>query len=219
MHANHYSQTYRQIRDDDPRDYQRIIRTYEEREAEIGRLDVLENFQLTVYYADALFATGAHRQHLMMVDLVIETSMRHSIHEVEGITGDVFHHLLFKKAASAFREQRFDVSSHVARELVRMLPGRELNVRFLRASLFRQQGRILQYGRAGFVACLLVAAALIVAEILIWRNVYPEFVAFSQLAIAGTFTVGILLLLGFYGYAYSKAHYAAYGFQRAAKNK
>ena len=215
----HHSQLYRQLRDVDPRDYQRTIRLYEEREKEIGRLGVLENFELTVYYADALFATGAYRQHQMMVDLVIEASMLHNIHEVEGVEGDVFHHLLFKKAASAFRLQRYDVSSHVARELIRMQPRREINVRFLRASLFREQARTLQAGRATFIFFLLLAAALIVFEVLLLRPVYPEFVPYSQLAIGLSFMLGILFLLVFYGFAYSKAHHEAYGFQRVAKNK
>ncbi|OAV43875.1 hypothetical protein [Lewinella sp. 4G2] len=219
MQARHYSQLYRHLRDVDPRDYQRIIRLYEEKEQEIGRLDVLENFELTVSYADALFATGAYRQHFMMVDLVIETCMRHNINRVEGIEGDVFHHLLFKKAASAFREQRYDVAVHVSRELIRMAPERELNVRFLRACLFRLQAPTLQYGRAIFICCLLVSAALILLEILLWQTTYPDFVPLSQTAIGVCFATGILSLMGFYGYAYSRAHTEAYGFQRRAKNK
>lgn len=219
MESRHYSQLYRQLRDLDSRDSQRIIRTYEEREAEIGRLDVLENFELTVYYSDALFATGAYRQHLMMVDLVIEACMRHNIHEVDNITGDIFHHLLFRKAASAFRVQQFDVSSYVARELIRMAPARELNVRFLRASLFREQRRTLQWGRGTFVLFLLLAAGLITVELLVWRHFFPRFVELSQFAIGLSFMAAVLCLLGFYGFAYGKAHLTAYGFQREAQNK
>ena len=95
MSVRHHSQLYRQLRDVDPRDSQRIIRMYEEREQEIGRLDVEEHFELTVYYSDALFATGAYRQHLMMVDLVIEASMLHNISHVPDVEGDIFEHLLF----------------------------------------------------------------------------------------------------------------------------
>ena len=215
----HHSQLYRQLRDLDPRDHQRIIRTYEEREAEIGRLDVLEHFELTVYYVDALFATGAHRQHLMMVDLVIETCIRHNIHEVEGVTGDVFHHLLFRKAASAFRLQQFDVASHVARELIRMQPERELNVRFLRASLFREQRKTLQRGRGSFVFFIILAAAIILFEIIIWKTIFPHLVHYTQLAIGLSFLAAVVCLLSFYGYAYTRAHREAYGFQASARNK
>ena len=219
MQTRHYSQLYRQLRSVDPTDNQRTIRMYEEKEKEIGRLDVLEHFELTVYYADALFATGAYRQHQMMVDLVIETCVRHNIEEMEGVKGDVFQHLLFKKAASAFRLQRFDVAAHVAKELIRMSPGRELNVRFLRASLFRRQRETLQRGRAGFILFILVSAVLITGEILVVRTVYPELLPYSQAAIAICFLAGVMCLLGFYGFAYSRAHHEAYGFKRLAENK
>lgn len=219
MSPRHYSQLYRQLRDLDPNDHQRIIRTYEEKETEIGRLDVLEHFELTVYYSDALFATGAYRQHQMMVDLVIEACMRHNIHEVEGVTGDVFHHLLFRKAASAFRLHQFSVSSHVARELIRMLPDRELNVRFLRASLFREQRRTLQRGRAVFIGCILLTAAVVLVNLLVFHSFYPRLVPYAQGVIAVTFIGGVLALLGFYGYAYGKAHHTAFEFRRRVQNK
>ena len=219
MPPRHYSQLYRQLRDVNPVDHQRVIRMYEEKESEIGQLDVVENFELTVYYADALFATGAYRQHQMMVDLVIEACMRHNISKMDGVEGDVFRHLLFRKAASAFRLQRFDEAGHVARELIRIDPSVELNVRFLRASLFRRQRDTLQRGRAGFIGCILISAAIITGEILIIRTVYPELLPYSQAAIAVTFLAGVLCLLGFYGYAYARAHYGAYGFQRGVANK
>ena len=219
MAPRHYSQLYRQLRDVDPTDHQRVIRMYEEKENEIGQLDVVEHFELTVYYADALFATGAYRQHQMMVDLVIEASMRHNISRMEGVSGDVFQHLLFRKAASAFRLQRFDDAAHVARELIRIDPGKELNVRFLRASLFRRQRDTLQRGRASFIGCILLTAAIITGEILVIRTIYPELLPYSQAAIAMTFLSGVLCLLGFYGYAYGWAHHEAFGFRRSVVNK
>lgn len=219
MQARHHSQLYRQIREVDPRDYQRIIRTYEEREAEIGKLAVLEHFELTTYYADALFATGAYRQHQMMVDLVIEICMLHNIREVEGIEEDIFQHHLLKKAASAFRLQQYDVACHVAKEMIRITPRRELTVRFLRAALFRQQRATLQQGRAGFLFCMLLAAAVVTFELLFLQSFYPNFVPYSQRFIGLTFGTGVLWLVGFYGFAYGRAHHQAYGFQRAAQNK
>ncbi len=219
MSTNHYSQLYRQLRDVDPRDYQRIIRTYEERETEIGKLDVTEHFELTAYYADALFATGAYRQHQMMVDLVIEACMRHNIQKIDGIRGDAFQHLLFKKAASAYRLGNFDLAAHVARELIRMDPARELNVRFLRAALFRRQRNVLQTGRATFILFILLAGALVVGDILIVRSFYPEYTPLSQLAIGLSFLASVLSLLACYGFAYLKAHRSAYRFKRVAENK
>lgn len=219
MEARHYSQLYRRLRDLDPHDHQRIIRLYEELETEIGRLDVLEYFELTVYYVNALYQTGAFRQHQLMIDLVIEGGIRHNITEVEGISGDIFQHLLFHKAAAAFRLRHFDVAIHVARELVRIDPGRDLYARFLRMALFKEQTATLQFGRAGFIFCVLLAAFLITMNLLVVINFNPEYVAGFQAAIASVFALGILCLSGAYGLAYWRAHRAAYRFQHGQANK
>ena len=217
--TRHYSQLYRQLRSIDPRDHQRVIRTYEEREAEIGRLDTLEYFELTVYYVDALFATGAYREHQLVVDRVLETCILHNIRRVEGLEKDVFEHLLFSKAASAYRTQNFPGAAHVLRELIGINPGEELNVRFLRAALFKLEVNLLQFGRAAFIFCMLLAAALIVVELLVVRTLYENWVSASQTAIAVVFLGGVLLLTLSYALAYGRAHRAAYRFRATRANK
>lgn len=219
MQSRHYSQTYRRLRDLDPEDYQRIIRMYEEREDEIGRLDVLENFELTVYYVNALFATGAYRQHLMMVDLVIEGSIRHSIREVDDIEGDVFEYLLFQKGASAYRLQDFTLTTHIARELIRIDRKRDHYVRFLRIALFKSRPRLLQFGRATFILCILLAALMITANLIVVAHFYPVFVVPLRKATMIVFSTGCLTLLATYGCAYWRAHREAFGFQRQKPNK
>lgn len=219
MSSRHYSHLYRQLRDLDPHDYQRVIRRYEEMEAEVGRLDVLEHFEITTYYVDALYQTGAYRQHQMMVDLVIENAIRHSIRSVAGISDDVYQHLLFRKAAAAFRLHDFTTAVHIGRELVRMAPDRELYVRFLRVALFRQQTATLQFGRAGFVFCVLAAAFLIMINLLWVTPFFPPLVYAFRVTIGIVFTSGLLCLLGAYGLAHLRAHRAAYRFQAAQLNK
>ncbi|MEM6770118.1 MAG: hypothetical protein AAF597_05995, partial [Bacteroidota bacterium] len=180
MTPRYYSPLYRQLRDVDPRDNQRIIRMYEEREREIGQLEVVENFELTVYYAEALFATGAYRQHLMMVDLVIQASMQHNITFVPDIEGDVFQHLLFRKAVSAFRLRNYETAEHVTRELVRIDPERDLFVRFLRITYFKAQRSVLQFGRGAFIFCVLLAAALVTFELLFVRPFHESYLVYTQ---------------------------------------
>lgn len=214
MSTRHHSQLYRQLRDVDPRDNQRIIRMYEEREQEIGRLDVEENFELTVYYADALFATGAYRQHLMMVDLVIEASMRHNISRVEDIEGDIFQHLLFRKAVSAYRLRNYELAAHVAQELIRIDPERDMFVRFLRITYFKSQHSVLQFGRGAFILCILIAAAAVTFELLFVRPFYPNYLAYSQFFIIAAFISSISLFLGAYLFAHIRAHLRAFGFRK-----
>lgn len=219
MSPRHHSQLYRQLRDVDPRDSQRIIRMYEEQEREIGRLDIEEHFDLTVYYADALFSTGAYRQHLMMVDLVIQASIVHNLTSIEGVEGDVFEHLLFRKAVSSYRLRDYEQAVHVARELVRINPGREMYVRFLRIIFFRRQKNVLQLGRGGFIFCVLVAAALVTLQLLLIRPFFPGWVEDVQLLIGSVFVLGVLVLLGSYLFAHLRAHLQAFGFRKERGNK
>jgi hypothetical protein len=219
MQARHYSQLYRRLRDVDPRDFQRIIRMYEEKETEIGKLDVLENFELTVYYVDALFHTGAYRQHQMMVDLVIQTSIKHNIRRVPGIEQDIFHYLLFRKAASAYRLQDYDSAIYVAQELIRMCPGEDLYVRFLRAACFKEQKATLQFGRASFIFCMLLTALVITLDLLVVKHFYPTGTEAMQWLTIDLWVIGLLLLVGSYGYAYFRAERYAHKFQRSQPSK
>jgi uncharacterized membrane protein YqjE len=138
---------------------------------------------------------------------------------VEGIDKDVFQHLLFSKAVSAFRLQRYDTSIHVARELIRIDPSQKNNERFLRVALFRQQAGILQFGRAGFIFCMLAAALVIVLDLLIVRSFYPTQTDLTQWAVAAIFVLGVLLLAGAYNYAWLRAHRQATRFRRSRENK
>ena len=219
MPARHHSQLYRQLRDVDPNDAQRIIRMYEEREREIGRLDVEEHFELTVYYADALFSTGAYRPHLMMVDLVIQNCMLHNITTVPGVEGDVFEHLLFRKIVSAYRLGDYDLAARVGRELVRINPEREIYVRLLRIIYFRRQRSLLQFGRGSFIFCILLAAAAITLQLLMVRPFFPGYSDRVETLILVFFVAGITLLLGSYLAAHVRAHLRAYGFRNGGVNK
>lgn len=219
MNPRHYSQLYRELRAIDPRDYQRIIRMYEEQEAEIGRLDVLEHFELTAYYVDALFETGAYRKHQMMVDLVIHACIEHDIRALPGLAKDVFEYQLFRKAASAYRIQDYPTAAHVLRELLRIYPDRPLYTRFLGTILFRAQRDLLQFGRAACIFCTLLTALLVTLNLLVVSHFYPTYTA-TLYAISGeVFGVGLLCLLGSYAYAYFSARREARDFQRTQANK
>ncbi|WP_116128421.1 hypothetical protein [Lewinella sp. IMCC34183] len=215
----HYSQLYRELRALDPADYHRIIRTYEEREQEIGRLDVLENFELTVLYVDALFETGAYRQHQLMVDLVIHASIRFDIRHVPGRDEEIYEYQLFRKAASAFRINDYATAEHVLRELIRMRPQRDVYVRFLRATLFRQQTSVLQFGRAACILCMLLTAAVVTLNLLVIKNFYPTYAAAATWTSFYVFATGLLMLFGAYGYAYYLTYRAATNFRTGQLNK
>ncbi len=215
----HYSQLYRELRAVDPADYHRIIRMYEEREQEIGRLDVVEHFEITVAYVDALFETGAYREHQLMVDLVIHASIRHDIRQVPGREDDIYVYQLFRKAASAFRIQEYATTEHVLRELIRMRPREVLYFRLLRTTLFRQRTGMLQFGRAACILCMLLTALVVTVNLLVIKNFYPAYAAWMTGLSFGVFLAGMLLLFGSYGYAYYLTHREATHFRAAQINK
>jgi tetratricopeptide (TPR) repeat protein len=219
MSPRHHSQLYRQLRDVGPRDAQRIIRMYEELETEIGRLEVVENFELTVYYIDALFSTGAYRQHLMMVDLAIQASIQLNIKDVPDVEGDVFKHLLFRKGVSAYRLEDYDTAIHVVKELIRIDPDQEYYPRFLRTILFKQQHSTLQFGRGSFIFCILLSAAIVTLELLFIRPFYPDIVSLTQITILAVFLLGVIFLSGAYLSAHTRAHRKSYRFLREQQNK
>ncbi|MBB4079471.1 pilus assembly protein TadC [Lewinella aquimaris] len=215
----HYSQLYRELRAVDPGDYHRIIRMYEEREQAIGRLDVLENFELTVRYVDALFETGAYREHQLMVDLVIHASIRHDIRYIAGREEEIFEYQLFRKAASAFRIREYATTEHVLRELIRMRPDHPVYVRFLRTTLFRQQVGLLQFGRAACILCMLLTALVVTLNLLVVSNFFPHLSPTVTWLSIDIFGAGMLALFGAYGYGYYLTHREATQFRAAQANK
>ena len=215
----HYSKVYRELRSVDPDDYQRIIRMYEEREQEIGRLDVVEHFEITVQYVDALFETGAYREHQLMVDLVIHASIRHDIRYVPGREEEIYPYQLFRKAASAFRIGEYATTEHVLRELIRMHPERGQYERFLRTTLFRQERDVLQFGRAACIFCMLLTALVVTVNLLVVKNFYPGQAGMMSSISVEVFAIGMLALGGAYAFAYWRSRHEAHQFRAAQANK
>lgn len=211
----HYSPTYRDIAAIDPKDHQRIIREYEYREQQIGQLDPAENFELTVWYVDALFATGAHRRHLLMVDLVIFASIDHNIQFFRG--KDVYQRMLFRKAASAYRTLDYGLCAHICQELIRIYPQDPLPVKLLQRTRFQQEKPTLQFGRAAAIFCFLLTALVIVIDLLVIKNFYP---AEHQLFIwlrNGIFVTGGLLFATAYGLAFYRSRRKTYNYFKTVK--
>lgn len=178
LRQTYYSPLYRNFREIGERDYQRIIRFYEEKEAQIGQLNFGEYFDLTVAYVDALFETGTYRKHLLMVDGVIEASIEHNVQYV-GRT-DIYRRMLFRKAASCYRLQEYDTAAHVLRELIRMDPAEPDNFHFYWRVLRTRYHRLQQVFRAIAIVCFLLAAIVICVEVLAIRSFYPSWTGWVE---------------------------------------
>ena len=204
----HYSQLFRNFAAIEPEDYQRMIRTYEELENQVGRLDPDEYFELTVRYVDALFETGAYRRHLLMVDLVIIASVERNIKFFKG--QDVFARMLFRKAASAYRTQDFQQAQHIAQELTRIYPNVPIYRRLLQSIFFAQERRLLQFGRASFIFCILAMAVVIVVDMLLVQPFYPAEHSAMVWLRNDLFIIGLLALIITFGLAWWRSKRSAH---------
>ncbi|MEL6142006.1 MAG: hypothetical protein AAFQ37_04020 [Bacteroidota bacterium] len=184
-------------------DHQRLIREYEEKEERIGQLDPQEYFELTVLYVDALFATGAHRRHMQMVDLVIFTSIEQNIQFLNG--EDVYERMLFQKAMSAYRLQDYPTTEHITRELLRIYPSQKIHEHLLVNALFQQERTLLQLGRATAIFCVLLTALVIVLDLLIVKNFYPDWHSAMLWLRNIAFISGLVGYASFYGFAFYKS--------------
>ena len=212
-----YSPLYRDFREIEPNDYQRIIRFYEEKEAEIGRLDFGEYFDLTAAYVDALFETGAYRRHLLLVDGVIIASIEYNVKYIDG--QDIYRGMLFRKAASAYRLEDYALAEHILRELLRMNPADKDAFAFLHKTLRVRYRRWLQLGRALTIIALLAAAGVIAADVLYVRPFHPFYLPTMAWTRNLLFAGGLLALAVCYGLAWGLAYRRAVGFRREQEKR
>lgn len=215
----HYSPIFREIWSINPKDFQKIIREYEYNEQAIGQLDPYEHFELTVLYVDALFATGAYRHHLLMVDLVISTSIDRNIQYLHG--EDVYERMLSRKATSAFRTFDFATCDHICRELMRLYPENDLHSRLLRRAVFNQQRKRLQFGRGAAIFCFLLTALIIVLDLLFVKNFYPMAHQTFVWLRNGVFLAGIFLFVATYALTWYQAGVSVrkYSITKPTKNQ
>ena len=150
--------------------YRDIARYYEKHEAEILELDFDEYFELLVAYTDALFEIGAYRRHQLMADVVIETVIELNITDYQG--RDIFHGMLFRKAASCYNTFQTDKAEHILKELLKMDPTHKDHLFFFKKCRSRQYPDILSGFQAAGIFCFLLCAFLIGIEVLLVRPFY-----------------------------------------------
>lgn len=197
-HSSPYrSRLYRDFFAIAPEDYLQIIRFFEEKEAEIGRLEGDEHFDLLLAYTDALFAVGDYRRHLLMVDFVIESALQSSSAPIRSSA--IFQRLLFRKAASCFHVRRYAQAEHVLRELLRINHDHGAAQVFLRKVLRSRQPGAYQLSRAIAIGLMAMGGALFCAELLLIRPFYAlqvEKAVWLRRALfiagAGAFIMGIV---------------------------
>ena len=189
----YYSKIYRTFMSLEETAFQEQIRFFEENEKEIRELDFEEYFEVLAAYVTALFEVGAYREHLLMVDVVIETSIINNIVEYKG--EDLFRRMLFRKAASLYHTDQFQKAEHVLAELLRMDREDQGAILFLKKCLRTHYPQIRSNAHAVAVFLFLLTAFVIAIEVLLIRPFYEMHAKTVEMSRNSIFVIGILCIL------------------------
>ncbi len=188
----HHSKLFRTFHGLDPQSYQEVIRFFEDHEAEIQDLDFDEYFEMLTTYVNALFEAGAYAEHLLMVDTVIEISIRNNLIEYRG--EDIFQRSLFKKAASLYHSRRYAEAEHVLLELLKMRPNDPAAMLFLRKCLRTHYPQIRSNARATAVFLIFSCVFLIAIEVLLIRPFYGMYTSVFEWSRNSIFALALVAI-------------------------
>lgn len=193
--STYHTKIYRDFKEIEVGEYRNIVGYYEEFEADIRELDFQEYFEILVAFVNALFQLGKYQKHLLMVDIAIEASVMQNIksHQDEE---DIFHKLLFQKAASAYHTFDLEKTDHILRELIKMNPKDRNASLFLKKCLRRKQPTYMATFRAISIFMFLAAALVICIEFLFIENFYNSLLQIVQQVRNTLFLIGVLALVG-----------------------
>lgn len=170
--STYHSRLYRDFKAIEPNAYRDIIRFYEEREAQILELEFGECFDMMISYANALFEIGNYRGYLLMVDPVVESSVRYNISTYRG--EDIYRLLLFRKAAALYHNLETEKAEYILRELVHIDPYDRDCILFIKKCYRTRQNAIKRNSRALCVFLLLSAALVAGVEVLVIRPFFQH---------------------------------------------
>ncbi|MFT6357007.1 MAG: hypothetical protein ACJAYJ_001220 [Saprospiraceae bacterium] len=168
--STYHTKVYRDFKEIEIGEYRAITSYYDEHEQKIRELDFQEYFEILVVFVDSLFQLGKYQKHLLMVDVAIEASVMNNVKMHQET--DIFHKLLFQKAASCYHTFDLERADHILRELIKMNPKDRLSLLFLKKCLRRKQPDFIAKSRAISIFLLLATAVVICADVLIISNFF-----------------------------------------------
>lgn len=208
--STYYSRLFREFKKLEENAYREVVHFFEQNESAIRQLDFEEFFELFTAYVIALFEIGEYRQHLLLVDGIIETAIQHNIHDLRG--EELFTSMLFRKSAALYQLRQFDEAEHILRELLKMDP-RSTQAGSLLKKCWRDhhpQGR--SRARASGILLLLLATFVTAIELLLVRPFYGLYLEQFMLGRNLLYLFAILTMLGGEAYHRWRAHCAVQQF-------
>ncbi|MCO6485576.1 MAG: hypothetical protein J5I41_07325 [Saprospiraceae bacterium] len=187
MSSYPYARQIRALRADTHRE---VIRFFERHAPAIRHGDPAEYAESYMMYLDALFACGMYDRFLQQVDEGLHLALDHRLQSLEE--GDLYLHLLYRKAAACYHLDRSDASIHILRQILRLAPDHQLARRFLTARLAAAYVLPRQRLRAVAIGSFLLAVAASVLHLLMIRPFLPAWSDASEWVRQTALLAGVL---------------------------
>ena len=189
----YHSSIFRNFKAIDAGEFRQVVRYYERNEKAILQLEFEEYFEMLIVYTNALFEISEYQKHILMSNVVIETSIMENIQIVNG--QEVFKSMLFRKAASHYNLFEYKKAIHVLRELLKIEPNNTENALFLEQCLRNDQPHLARYARAAAIFLFLLSALTVSVEVLFVRHFYQESAPMIELSRNLMFFLGFTILV------------------------
>ncbi len=191
-HEARRSSVYLNFKEIDAQEFRTIVHFYEEYEEDIQLLTVEEYFEMSAAYIAALFEVRAYTSYLASCDDVIESVIYFNIEQFEG--ENIYHKLLFRKAAALYHLMEYQQSEKILRELIRMHPEDKEVISFLKRCLRAQPPKGVRKARIVSVLFFVITACIIATEIFIISKFFPEYSRETEYLRNSIFVVGWTIL-------------------------
>lgn len=173
--------------------YRKIVGFYEEHEIQIMALHFDEYLELFVSYVNSLFEIGEHEKFLQNVDEAIEISITRNINLFRG--EDLYHKLLFRKAACLYNLMRYKEAKYILNELVKIQPWNDQSIMFLKKCNRARKPRYVLDTRAAGILIFIITAIIIAVEIFFIRQYHQEHISVVIASRNALFLLGVVLLI------------------------
>jgi len=184
--------------------YRKVILFYEENEIQIMALHFDEYFELFIAYINALFEIGEHKKFLLNIDEGIELSIARSVHLYRG--EDLYHKLLFRKAACLYHQMRYPEAKYILEELIKIQPWNEHSILFLKKCKRANRPAYVLHTIAAGILIFILTAGVIAIEIFFIRQFYQDQIAVIELTRNVMFLLGVIVLLSSQAFHFWNIH-------------
>ena len=173
--------------------YRKVILFYEENEIQIMALHSDEYFELFISYINALFEIGEHEKFLLNVDEGIEMSITRSVNLYRG--EDLYHKLLFRKAACLYHQMRYAEAKYILEELIKIQPWNDHSIMFLKKCIRAKKPSYVMDTIAAGVFLFIITAGIIAIEVFVIRQFFDEYTLLFEICRNAMFLLGVVVLI------------------------